>query len=264
MDLSAITINSAISGLKSASIKTENTSVSFSDKMSKVNEKSEAELNLEYYHSLCKEFPGITFRLEDIQTNIKMNESGKPSLGYNGSLHQVGSNFGEIGQCSIEIDVAVIERMRNDPKYETSVKWNIQFSKERFGEYQTEIPEQPYTVVCFEDDNGRLQTGRWHSASRFPTEEEIKENMKADFADISRIDTDKMTDDLIDSYLKMIEESEQKRKDLMEKMQDKEEIQKIDETDTWFNEHAANEYTRNFAYEGNTPFSLDNPGIMMA
>ena len=104
MDLSAITINSAISGLNSAPIKTENTSVSFSDKISKVNEKSEAELNLEYYHSLCKEFPGITFRLEDIKTALELNNSGKEYIGYNGSMHQVGSNFGAIGQCSIEIE----------------------------------------------------------------------------------------------------------------------------------------------------------------
>lgn len=248
MNISAFGYNSINNEYSSEKVKDTVKTASFSDKMTKVNEKSEAELNLEYYHSLCKEFPGITFRLEDIQTTIKMNESGKLSLGYNGSLHQVGSNFGEIGQCSIEIDVAVIERMRNDPKYETSVKWNIQFSKERFGEYQTEIPEQPYTVVCFEDDNGRLQTGRWHSASRFPTEEEIKENMKADFADMSRMDPDKMTDNLIDSYLKMIEESEQKRKDLMEKIQDKENNLKEDEVDIKFMKHASDEYTRNFAY----------------
>ena len=36
----------------------EGKSVAFSDKMSSVNEKSEMELNLDYYHSLCKEFPG--------------------------------------------------------------------------------------------------------------------------------------------------------------------------------------------------------------
>ena len=103
-----------------------------------------------------------------------------------------------------------------------------------------------------------------HSSVRIPTEEELQEKLGLDSSDALKLDPDKMTDDLIDSYLKMIEESEQKRKDLMEKMQDKEEIQKIDETYTWFNEHAANEYTRNFTYEGNTPFSLDNPGIMMA
>ena len=54
--------------------------------------------------------------------------------------------------------------------------------------------------------------------------------------------------DLIDSYLKMIEESEQKRKDLMEKIQDKENDQKEDEVDTRFMKHASDEYIRNFAY----------------
>lgn len=249
MDISAITINNAISGQYKTVIKDELSSISFSDKMSKVNEKSEAELNLEYYHSLCKEFPGITFRLDDIQTALKNDGYTLETLGYNGSFHQVGSNFGEIGQCSIQIDIAVIERMRNDPKYETSVKWNIQFSKERFGEYQTEVPEQPYTVVCFEDDNGRLQKGRWHSASRFPTEEETKEMIRKYQAKAQRFDTDRMTDDLIDSYLKMIEESEQKRKDLMEKLSDKDCTQESDCIYTKALEQGSIEYSRYFAYE---------------
>ena len=263
MNISALETNVTYTEYYSNQIK-EGESVAFPDKMSKINEKSEVELNLEYYHSLCKEFPGATFRLDDIQTALKMNGYTLETLGYNGSFHQVGSNFGAIGQCSIQIDIAVIEKMRTDPKYETSAKWKIGDSIARFGEYQTEVPEEPYTVVCLEDDNGRLQRSRWHSSSRFPTEEETKEMIREYQAKTPRLDTDKMTDDLIDSYLKMIEESEQKRKDLMEKMQDKEEIQKIDETDTWFNEHAANEYTRNFTYEGNNPFSLDNLGIMMA
>ena len=57
-----------------------------------------------------------------------------------------------------------------------------------------------------------------------------------------------MTDDLIDSYLKMIEESEQKRKELVEKEQYKED-KKTEEVATRDMEHAANEYTNNFAYE---------------
>ena len=54
---------------------------------------------------------------------------------------------------------------------------------------------------------------------------------------------------LIDSYLKMIEESEKKRKVLMEKIKDKEDNQKNDEVDTRLMEQASLEYTRNFAYE---------------
>ena len=264
MDISALTSINAFCEQGVTHVKEKNTTVAFSDKMSKVNEKSEAELNLEYYHSLCKEFPGITFRLDDIKTALKNDGYTLETLGYNGSFHQVGSNFGEIGQCSIQIDIAVIERMRNDPQYETSVKWNIQFSKERFGEYQTEVPEQPYTVVCFEDDNGRLQKGRWHSASRFPTEEETKEMIRKYQAKAQRFDTDRMTDNLIDSYLKMIEESEQKRKELAEKTRDNEDVQKTDEVDKRIMEYASNEYSLSFSYEGNIPFSFDNKEIMMA
>ena len=226
----------------------ENTTVAFSDKMSKANEKSEAEQNLEFYHSLCKEFPGITFRLEDIKTALELNNSGKEYIGYNGSMHQVGSNFGAIGQCSIEIDVAVIERMRIDPKYEQSVRWHIQFSKERFGEYQTEIPEQPYTFVCIEDNNGKVQTSRGHSSVQPATEEEIKEKMRLHNAKASKLDPDQMTDDLIDSYMKMIEESEQKRKELLEKTRDKEDNQKTDEATAKLMEHVSSEYSLTFAY----------------
>ena len=247
MNISALEKNVTYTEYYSNQIE-EGESVAFSDKMSKINEKSEVELNLEYYHSLCKEFPGASFRLDDIQTALKMNGYTLETLGYNGSFHQVGSNFGAIGQCSIQIDIAVIEKMRTDSKYEMSAKWKIGDSIARFGEYQTEVPEEPYTVVCLEDDNGRLQRSRWHSSSRFPTEEETKEIIRAYQAQTPRLDTDKMTDDLIDSYLKMIEESEQKRKDLMEKIQDKENDQKEDEVDTRFMKHASDEYIRNFAY----------------
>lgn len=248
MNISAFGSNTIANGYNSTTVNDNTKTISFSEKMSKVNEKSEVELNLEYYHSLCKEFPGATFRLDDIQTALKNNGYTLESLGYNGSFHQIGSNFGEIGQCSIQIDIAVIEKMRTDPKYETAARWKIGDSIARFGEYQTEVPEEPYTVVCLEDDNGRLQRSRWHSSSRFPTEEETKEMIRAYQAQTPRLDTDKMTDDLIDSYLKMIEESEQKRKDLMEKIQDKENNQKEDEVDTGFMKHASDEYTRNFAY----------------
>ena len=247
MNISSLETTVTYADYNSKQVKEEKT-VAFSEKMSKANEKSEVELNLEYYHSLCKEFSGITFRLEDIKTALTLNESGKEYIGYNGSMHQVGSDFGAIGQCSIEIDVAVIEKMRTDPKYEQSVKWHIQFSKERFGEYQTEIPEQPFTFVCIEDNNGKVQTSRGHASVQPATEEEIKEKIRARKAKTPQLDSDKMTDDLIDSYLKMIEESEQKRKELDEKEQYKED-KKTEEVATRDMEHAANEYTNNFAYE---------------
>ena len=248
MNISAFGSNIITNEYNLATVNDNTKTISFSDKMSKVNEKSEVELNLEYYHSLCKEFPGITFRLEDIQTALKQNAMGKISLGYNGSMHQVGENFAGIGQCSIEIDISVISRMRTDKNYETAAKWMIKDSRDRFPEYMTEVPEEPYVAVCLEDVNGKIQRSRMHSSVRIPTEEELQEKLGLDSSDALKLDPDKMTDDLIDSYLKMIEESEQKRKDLMEKIQDKENNLKEDEVDTRFMKHASDEYTRNFAY----------------
>lgn len=248
MNISAFGSNIITNEYNLATVNDNTKTISFSDKMSKVNEKSEVELNLEYYHSLCKEFPGITFRLEDIQTALKQNAMGKISLGYNGSMHQVGENFAGMGQCSIEIDISVISRMRTDKNYETAAKWMIKDSRDRFPEYMTEVPEEPYVAVCLEDVNGKIQRSRMHSSVRIPIEEELQEKLGLDSSDALKLDPDKMTDDLIDSYLKMIEEGEQKRKDLMEKIQDKENNLKEDEVDTKFMKHASDEYICNFAY----------------
>ena len=65
MNISAFGSNTIANGYNSTTVNDNTKTISFSEKMSKVNEKSEVELNLEYYHSLCKEFPGITFRLRE-------------------------------------------------------------------------------------------------------------------------------------------------------------------------------------------------------
>lgn len=85
---------------RTSRIKEDNTSVKFSDTIGQVQEKSEVELNLEYYHSLCEEFPGITFRLEDIRSAIDSNNKGQDYLGYNGNFNQVGSDFGGFPHCN--------------------------------------------------------------------------------------------------------------------------------------------------------------------
>lgn len=229
----------------------KSTSADFSNNIYRVNEKTEVELNLEYYHSLCKEFSGITFRLEDIQTALKLNDTGKEYMGYNGSMNQVGSNFGAIGQCSIEIDVAVIEKMRTDPKYEQSVKWHIQFSKERFAEYQIEIPEQPFTFVCIEDNNGKVQTSRGHSSVQPATEEEIKGKMRVCNGKAAQIDSSKMAGNLIDSYLSMIEESERKRKEFIRHHKSVNDAQSSMMNGAKIMSQVSGEYSQSFVYKYN-------------
>ncbi len=221
MNISALETNAMYKEYISAQIRNDKNFM-FSDTLTEANEKSEVELNLEYYHSLCEEFPDITFRLEDIQAAIDLNGKGQEYLGYNGSFNQVGSDFGGLGQCSIEIDVAVISRMRNDPKYEMAVKSMIKDSKDRFSTYRKEVPEQPYTYVCIEDNNGRPQRSRGHSSTMPATEEEIRQKRREEHSRKLQIDPDKTKDELIDNYLKMLEESEQKRKKLFKEVEKRE------------------------------------------
>lgn len=221
----------------------------FLDMKVKTVEKTEDELNLDYYSSLCKEYPEASFRLDDVRTAKKMNGYTLDTIGYNGSFHQEGSNFGAIGHCSIQIDIAVIEKMRTDPKYEMAAKWKISDSIARFGEYQTEVPEEPYTIVRLEDDNGRIQRSRWHSSSRIPTEEETKEMIKDYQGKAHKPDTEKMTDRLIDSYISMIEESERNRKEFMKHHKRGNDVQNSMINDARIMRRVSGEYSQSFVYE---------------
>ncbi len=221
----------------------------FLDMKARTIKKTEVELNLDYYSSLCKEYPEASFRLDDVRTAKKMNGYTLETLGYEGSFHQKGYNFGAMGQCSIQIDIAVIEKMRTDPKYEMAAKWKISDSIARFGEYQTEVPEEPYTIVRLEDDNGRIQRSRWHSSSRIPTEEETKEMIKAYLGKAHKLDTEKMTGRLINSYLSMIEESEQKRKEFMEHHKRGNDAHDSVINDARIMRRVSGEYSHSFVYE---------------
>ena len=87
---------------------------------------------LDYYNTLCKDYPDVTFRLDDIRTG---QEKGW-GLGYNNSLNQRGTDFGMAGRCSINIDIAVIERMQKDPKYEQQIKGIIASSRKNYSSYE--------------------------------------------------------------------------------------------------------------------------------
>ncbi len=112
--------------------KTENTASSSSEKIS----------NTEYFDKLCKEYPGVTFRLEDNSITSA-----------NGLLKQVGNNFGAKGQCSISIDLKVIEKMQKNPEYESKVKGMIQGSKERYSTFEADALRdgKQYVSVVIED-----------------------------------------------------------------------------------------------------------------
>lgn len=85
-----------------------------------------------YYDALCREFPEITFRLGGSSDRAE----GEYDTGYQGSSHQRGNGFSMPGQCSIEIDYKVIEKMMSDETYAAKVKGIIQNLESNYSTYE--------------------------------------------------------------------------------------------------------------------------------
>ena len=129
---------------------------------------------LAYYKKLCGEYSDVTFRLDDMAEASKNPD--KLTLGYNGSMNQIGNNFGGKGNCSISIDIAVIKRMQSDPQYEQSVKGLIEDSRRRYSEFEAGALQDgyQYVSVSIEDNNGKPQRGVVQTNYPYSTEDEVK------------------------------------------------------------------------------------------
>ena len=184
-----------------------------------VKQNSSADPILEYYHNLCEQYPGITFRLWDMETSAQTE--GR-SIGYKNSLHQVGDNYGANGQCSITIEINVIKRMMEDPAYENEAKDWIEESQRCYSQYElsTKACGMKYTDVSLQDDNGRILHGVGHYPRRFSTEEELlamrAESNKESYADIIK---EQIADnvDMFDSLMEMLDKSREKQRELAKK-----------------------------------------------
>lgn len=152
--------------------KTGNADTNFSSDLEAV---SEVMTPLQYYQNLCSEFPDITFRLKDKQTALE--SGGKMYLGYLNSMNQIGDNFGEAGQCSISIDISVIEKMMKDSNYEEKIKYIIGGTKGMYSQYEARAQSEGYShvSVVIEEEAGKLSYGVQQSVMRYSTEEEVKE-----------------------------------------------------------------------------------------
>ncbi|MBE5912887.1 MAG: hypothetical protein E7274_02370 [Pseudobutyrivibrio ruminis] len=165
---------------------------------------------LDYYHDLCKKYPNISFRLEDIQTRSKM-PSEPPYLGYNNSFNQIGDNFGNPGQCSITIDKKVIENMQKDTVYKEIVYSYIEnLEAQQVGYLQHASQEG---MSCFahvlEDNNGVLAPSTKYVHDAFSTEEDIRKIWNTGVSNKEIVKTlEQLKDDMFDTYLAMLEQSE--------------------------------------------------------
>lgn len=180
-----------------------------------------AKSEIEYYNALCDLYPDITFRLDDMASAMSFNSNdGCPYLGYNNSMNQIGSNFGEINQYSISIDISVIRNMQRDPAYEASVLDTIQDTQARYSNYQSRAKEQGmfYFCVNIEDNGGNIQRSTTYSHTAFSTEDEVKamwnKNTQASHA-IEKLE--EVQNELLENYMKLLSEH---NKELQEKLKE--------------------------------------------
>ena len=137
-------------------------------------EQPEKEMDvLAYYQELCSSYPEISFRLEDREEGMRHEYW----LGYNNSMNQIGENFGEMDQYSVEIDVAVIRKMQSDPEMERHVKGILSFMEHSYGTYQSMALADNCDHFCrfLElDEKGELVEGAIAQNGKFSTEEEVR------------------------------------------------------------------------------------------
>lgn len=127
-----------------------------------------------YYKKLCEQFPNISFRLVDEETSA--NNPGKICLGYNGSMNQVGTNFGGVGHCSINLDISVIRNMQKDPEYEQGMISLIKQTEKMYPSIESDTRSlgMMYSQVTFCDDNGKIIHHIGMSKQQPSTEEKIR------------------------------------------------------------------------------------------
>lgn len=166
----------------------------------------------DYYQNLCKNYPNITFRLED--KAAAAGKVGQCCLGYNNSMNQIGNNFGKQGQCSISLDISVIEKMQNDPEYEQRIKGMIENSCDRYSEYESNALADGYSYVSIliEDEGGQPIRGIMESNIPYSTEEQVKAMWSDDkLTEKLKIKFENGKRTLLDSYLEMLEKSDRSK-----------------------------------------------------
>ena len=219
---------------------------------------------LDYYHQLCSQYPDVTFRLDDVETGRQRGRG----LGYKDSMNQVGDNFGSVGQCSISIDVKVIEHMMEDSKYAAVAGVWIEESIKNYSLYEedTQMSGMKYTSVQIEDDNGRAVPSVMSSNLPYSTDEEVRAIWaEEDGKSTAGVITKQLTEngDMFDRFLEMFDKSQEKHREMIREYYDK----LHDEDSRHFPEQkpdaglddqkkavihnwkAVNEYDKHFAYD---------------
>lgn len=184
-----------------------------------VKQNSSADPILEYYYDLCKQYPDVIFRLDDIETGLQTNSR---SIGYKNSLYQVGDNYGANGQCNITIDVSAIRRMMEDPSYEIGVKACIEEDLKNYPMYELNAKAygMNYTDCNIRDNGGSIEHSTGYFRLMPATEEKLLEirgmSNAESYADMIKEQIADNTD-MFDSLMEMLDKSREKQRELAKK-----------------------------------------------
>jgi hypothetical protein len=168
---------------------------------------------MDLYKEICSKYPDTSFRLEDMQATVQYEavhgKNSCPYLGYNNSMNQVGTNFGEKSQKSIEIDVSVLKNAVNDPEYKERLLNKIDGTLDSYSRWVSDANEQGATNMCvgITDEGEGIQTYGVFSQVAFSTEEQIK----AMWSENSAVEAlmqkaQQMQDSLIEGYMQALTE----------------------------------------------------------
>ena len=172
---------------------------------------------LKYYYELCREFGKYSFQLGDRESG-----GGNSFTPISTDMTRGGDDYSQLGQVSIEIDIATIRRMQVDPVFEKKVKSTIKEIGENYNQYQQTALKAhcQYAAVQIYDDNGAIIVSQICSDHPFRTEAEALEELDL-WKAYWEAYFDKMKNDMLeDFFTKAIDEPREKR--LREKMEHRE------------------------------------------
>lgn len=185
----------------------------------KKNEQTDPVMDL--YKSICEKYPDVSFRLDDQAARLDYEKKNGtnccPYLGYNNSSNQVGDNFGKMSQKSVEIDVSVLQKSLDDPKYFDEFMFYLDegLTDSKYNEWKQMACGLNATNMClgFKDDNGRPAKYATNSNCEFATDEEIRSQWgKGVNKDALLQKINSTNNELIDNYMQLLSEHTQKLK----------------------------------------------------
>lgn len=136
---------------------------------------------MKLYDEICQKYPDVTFRLDDKQTSIayqkKYGTDCMAYLGYGNSMNQVGDNFGEFSQKSVEIDVSVLKNCIGSEDYKDRFMSKLDMSLREYSSWQKTALEQNASYMCmgFTDDGNGTSTYAVCANTPFSTENQIRQ-----------------------------------------------------------------------------------------